>query len=194
MGPKFYILHDIPGRIRLQILALRDKTSHAEIEGMFSSLNGIRLVRIEPVINTMLVEYDDGHLSRNSLLRYISLFFQQTRFDPFDSLMVNLKPRLRSELFRSLVSGLLLFAAYMRKATVKRPDAFEYIAVIATGYTVLSHGTNKLNHPDVLTGIISLVSLGTGNMLHISTITWAINIIEILYDIYKSNRLNYAMY
>jgi hypothetical protein len=31
----------------------------------------------------------------------------------------------------------------------------------------------------VLTVIISLVSLGTGNMLHISKVAWAINIIEI---------------
>ena len=194
MEPKFYILHDIPGRIRLQIPALRDKTAHTEIEGMFSSLKGIHLVRIEPIIQTMLVEYDVEILTRNNLLKYVSLFFQQTRFDPFDSLMVNLKPNLRSELFRSLVSGILLFTAYMRKATVKSPDTFENIAVIATGYTVLSHGTNKLRHPDVLTGIISLVSLGTGNMLHISIITWTINILEIFYDIYKSNRLNYAMY
>ncbi len=193
MEPKFYILHDIPGRIRLQIPALRDKTSHAEIETMFSSLKGIRFVRIEPLIQTMLIEYDLVSLTRNNILRYVSLFFQQTRFDPFDSLMVNLKPRLRSDLFRSLVSGLLLFAASIRKTSVNRPDAFDYIAVIATGYTVLSHGTNKLSHPDVLTGIFSLVSLGAGHMLHISIVTWAINIIELLFDIYQSNKVNYGV-
>nr|WP_246188406.1 hypothetical protein [Metabacillus lacus] len=178
----------------MRIPALNDKTSHREIEAMFSSLKGIQQVRIEPLISTMLIKYDDKLLSRNVLLRYVSLFFQQTRFDPLDSLMVKLKPRFRSELFRSLVSGVLLFAAFLRKSTIRKPDAFEYIAVIATGYTVLSHGTNKINHPDVLTGIISLVSLGTGNMLYISMVTWAVNIIEIFYEVLKSNKMSYSIY
>ena len=191
MEPKFYIVHDIPGRIRMHIPALCDKTAHQEIEKMFSSLKGIQHVRIEPLIQTMVVEYRTEDLPRNHLLRYVSLFFQQTRFDPFDTIMINVKPKLRSDLFRSLFTGVLLLFAYIRKTSVKRPDPLDYAAAIATGYTVLSHGTNRLSHPDVLTGIISLVSLGASNMLHISMITWAVNVLEILHDIRKSNQINY---
>ncbi|WP_028403023.1 HMA2 domain-containing protein [Ectobacillus panaciterrae] len=191
MEPKFYILHDIPGRIRMQIPALRDKTSYDEIEKMFSSLKGVASVRIQPIIHTMLIQYNTDELSRAHLLRYISLFFQQTRFDPLDSIMANIKPRIRGDLFRSFMTGILLLIAYVRKSKAKHPGALDYAAVIATGYTVLSHGTNRLSHPDVLTGVLSLVSLGASNMLHVSMVTWAVNILEILYEIHQSNRLNY---
>lgn len=42
MGPKFYILHDIPGRLRFHIPALRDNMKYDEIQTMFSSLKGIQ--------------------------------------------------------------------------------------------------------------------------------------------------------
>ena len=55
--------------------------------------------------------------------------------------------------------------------------------MIATGYAVLSHGTkNKLHHPDILTGILSLGSLGPANILHGALVTWAVNVLELLHE------------
>ncbi|MGE7768320.1 HMA2 domain-containing protein [Peribacillus sp. NPDC096540] len=195
MRPKFYILHDIPGRIRLHIPALRDNTKYDEIQTMFASLRGIQFIGIQPLIQTMLIQYDVTEVSRNHVLKYVSLFFHQTRLDPLDDLMIHVTPSVRGDVFRTLVAGVLLVFAYIRKPSMKKPDALVYGAVIATGYAVLSHGNNnnKLRHPDILTGILSIVSLGPSNMLHMAMVTWAVNVLELLHEMRVSNRIKYTM-
>ncbi|MGG1218286.1 HMA2 domain-containing protein [Priestia endophytica] len=183
MNAKFYVLHDIPGRMRLQIPSLRDKTNYKEIEHMFCSLKGVSSVRIEPSIQTMLIHYEVTYLSRSTLLRYISVFFQQTRLDPLDDIMIQMDPAMRNDWLRTLFSGGLLLLAGIRKSSFYKPDALVYGAVAATGYTVLSHGTsNKIRHPDILTGIITLLSLGPSNMLYVAMITWIVNVLELLHE------------
>ncbi|MFJ7932184.1 HMA2 domain-containing protein [Peribacillus sp. NPDC096448] len=183
MNPKFYVLHDIPGRLRLQIPSLRDKTDYKEIEHMFSSLKGILFVRIEPTIQTMLIKYDISHLYRNTIFRYISIFFQQIRLDPLDDIMIQIDPTTRKDWLRTLFSGCLLLLAGIRKSSFYKPDALVYGAVVATGYTVLSHGSaDKIRHPDILTGIVTLLSLGPSNMLYVAMITWIVNVLELLHE------------
>jgi hypothetical protein len=186
MGINSLIVHEIPGRIRLIIPALGERKDYKSIEKMFSSLNGIVGVRIEPLIHSMMVEYNAQMLSRNVLLNYISIFFKQIRYDPLDDLMVHVKPTVRRDLFRSLLSGVLLLIAYSRKTSGPRPDLLDYLVTVSTAYTVLSHGTNKLRHPDVITGIISMFSLGTNNILQVSAITWVVNLFEIFHDMSRS--------
>ena len=68
-----------------------------------------------------------------------------------------------------------------------------YSAVIATGYAVLSHGTNnKLRHPDILIGILSLGSLGPANVLHGAMVTWAVNVLELLHEM-RDNKIVYPL-
>ncbi|PGC84353.1 HMA2 domain-containing protein [Bacillus toyonensis] len=195
MRPKFYILHDMPGRIRLHIPALRDNTKYDEIQTMFAALRGIQCIRIQPLIQTMLLQYDETEVSRNRVLKYVSLFFHQTRLDPLDDLMIHVTPNVRGDVLRSLVAGVLLLFTYIRKPVLKSPDALVYGAVIATGYAVLSHdnNNNKLRHPDILTGVLSIVSLGPSNMLHVAMITWAVNVLELLHEMRVSNRIQYTM-
>ncbi|WP_210611013.1 HMA2 domain-containing protein [Priestia flexa] len=183
MNPKFYVLHDIPGRIRFHIPALKDKENYEEIEHMFSSLKGISSVRIEPVIQTMLIYYDSTQLSRKTIFRYVSIFFQQTRLDPLDDIMIQMDPATRKDWLRTLFSGGLLLLAAIRKSSFYKPDALVYGAVAATGYTVLSHGSsNKIRHPDILTGIVTMLSLGPSNMLYVAMITWTVNVLELLHE------------
>ncbi|MBT2736085.1 HMA2 domain-containing protein [Bacillus sp. ISL-7] len=186
MNPKFYILHDIPGRLRLQIPSLRDRMNFKEIEQLFSSLKGVSFVRIQPLIHTMLIEYESLTISRNIICLYVSIFFQQTRLDPLDDIMIHMHPATRSDWLRALFSGGLLLLAGIRKSSFHKPDILVYGAVAATGYTVLSHGTiNKIRHPDVLTGILSLLSLGSSNMLYVAMITWIVNVLELLHETRK---------
>ena len=183
MRPKFYILHDIPGRLRVHIPALKRNQDYKEIQTMFSSLRGIQDVRIQPIIQTMLIQYKSDEISRNHLLRCVSLFFRQQPYNPLNNLMVHVKPKIRGALLRSLVAGGLLLFAYIQNVSFKQPTVLAYGAVIATGYAVLSHGTNnKLRHPDILTGILSLGSLGPANMLHGAMVTWAVNALELLHE------------
>jgi hypothetical protein len=182
MEEQFLIAHDIPGRIRLIIPALGERNDYKSIENLFTSMDGLTGVRIEPVINSMTLQYEPQTIHRNLLLKYVSIFFKQIRYDPWDDLMVHVKPTLRRDVFRSVLSGVLLLIAYARKTTGPRPDILDYLATVSTGYTVLSHGTNKLRHPDIITGIISMFSLGTNNILQVSAITWAVNLLEIIID------------
>ncbi|MBY0123767.1 HMA2 domain-containing protein [Bacillus sp. S/N-304-OC-R1] len=189
MEIKYRIAHSIPGRLRLIIPALSDKNDYLNIEHMFSALNGIKKVRIEPIIHSMVIEYEPHSISRNVILRYISLFFRQTQFDPLDRLMVQVTPDIRKDFLRSLGAGCLILIAYLRKGISPVPDFFDYAAVISTAYTVLSHGENKMRHPDVITGIISMFSLGPQNILKVAMVTWAVNVLEIFNDMRRSQRL-----
>ena len=183
MRYKFYILHDIPGRLRVHTPALRKRQDYEAIQTMFYSVKGILNVRIQPIIQTILIQYNSEEIARIQLLNYVSLFFRQQPYDPLNNLMVYVKPKVRSHLLRSLVAGGLLLVAYIQKASFKEPTPLVYGAIIATGYTVLSHGTrNKLGHPDILTGILSLGSLGPANMLHGAMVTWAVNALELLHE------------
>lgn len=193
MRPKFYILHDIPGRLRLHIPVLRENQDYEEIQSMFSSLRGIQEIRIQPITQTMLIQYTSDEISRNHLLRYVSLFFHQQPFHSLSNLMVYVRPSVRKGLFRSFIAGGLLLLAYIQKASFNQPTALVYSAVIATGYAVLSHGiNNKLRHPDILIGILSLGSLGPANVLHGAMVTWAVNVLELLHEM-RDSRIVYPL-
>jgi hypothetical protein len=189
MDSSIYIAHEIPGRIRLIIPGLRERKDFKSIEQLFSSLKGVANVRIEPLIHSMMLKYDKEMITRNVLIEYVSVFFQKIRYDPLDDLMVHVKPTLRRDLFRSVISGVLLLIAFTRKKTGAGPDMLDYAATVSTAYTVLSHGTNKLRHPDIIAGILSIFSLGTVNILQVSAITWAVNLFEIFYETHRGKLL-----
>jgi hypothetical protein len=156
---------------------------------MFSALKGIKNVKIEPIIQSMVIEYEPNVVSKKLILRYISLFFRQTHFDPLDRLMVQVRPDIRKDILRSICTGFLILIASLRKGISSKPDLLVYAAVISTAYTVLSHGENKMRHPDVLTGIFSMFSLGANNILHVAMVTWAVNVLEIFHDMRRSQQL-----
>ncbi len=120
-------------------------------------------------------------------------FFDQQSFNLLDDVMSHVKPNVRGSLIRSLIAGGLLLVAYIQNSTSKQPTALAFGAVIATGYAVLSHGThNKLRHPDILTGILSLGSMGPANMLHGAMVTWAVNVLELLHEM-RDNQSVYPL-
>lgn len=183
MRPKFYILHDIPGRLRVHIPELKENQNYEVIQTMFSSLKGIQDVRIQPIIQTIRIQYKPNEISRNQLLNYMSLYFRKQPCHPLNNFMGHVKPKVRGNIIRSLIAGGLLLLAYIQNASFKEPTPLVYGAIIATGYAVLSHGTqNKLGHPDILAGILSLGSLGPANMLHGAMVTWAVNVLELLHE------------
>ena len=95
---------------------------------------------------------------------------------------------IRKAIIRSAVTGLLLLVALIKKRFINSIDAFDYLVVISTAHTVLSHGKDRFKHPDILTGIISLFSLGASNLLNVCIVTWAVNVLEILHDIKWTNQ------
>lgn len=192
MDNRIDIVHDIEGRLRILVPALKGKENHKQIEELFSNIVGIKYVRIEPIISSMLVNYDTEIISRKTLIGYIKLFFKQNKSGMLDNIMTTDLLSMRKDLFRSIISGGLLAFAYIRKSTGNHPDIIDYAAVISTGYTVLSHGNDtadRLSHPDIITGIISMLSLGTGNILKVSFFTWLVNLFEIFYSSYTKQEV-----
>ncbi|OEH85236.1 hypothetical protein BHU72_06430 [Desulfuribacillus stibiiarsenatis] len=188
MNNKFYIAHDIPGRLRLIVPALSGRKDLKYIMQLFTAVHGVNYVRIEPRIHSILFEYEKQVIDRNTILKHVTVFFNQIAFSPIDDIMVNVKPKVRRNLFSSLLTGAILFIAYARKTSSPRPDVLDYTAMISTAYTVLTHGgTNKLKHPDVIAGIVSMLSLGPSNILQASAISWGVNLLEILFDMSKED-------
>ena len=185
----YTVLHDIPGRLRIHIPSLRNYSSPKEIEAFYCTVTGIVKVQIEPIIRTMIIKYNTEKISKEKIFQYIILFFQEKTWDPVQSIMVHSTPGIRKAIIRSVVTGLLLLGAVIKKRYTSKIDVFDYLVVISTAHTVLSHGgEDRYKHPDILTGIISLFSLGASNLLNVCIVTWAVNVLEILHDIKQTNQ------
>ena len=153
------------------------------------SIKGIEEVRVEPIIKTILIYYDTTKRRVTDILQYLTMFFPQTNQEPSLQLF-STREGIKKDIWRSILSGSLLLIALLRKNIKTHPDMFDYLAVISTSYTVLSHGENKLRHPDVLTGLISIVSLGSHNILQLALATWIVNFVEVFNDIRRSSQVN----
>ena len=173
--------------------SLRHEQDCDLIESLLSSLKGIQAIRMEPIIQTVLIQYDLEEISQKQLLQCMSFYFKQQPSRSTYPIIGQATPKIRGAVFRSFVAGVLLLFAYLQNSSFKEPTPIVYSAIIATGYAVLSHGThNKLGHPDVLTGILSLGSLGPANMLHGAMATWAVNVLELLHEM-KDDRTVYPI-
>jgi len=155
------------------------------------SIKGIDEVRVEPIIKTVLIKYDATKRRVTDILQYLTMFFPQSNQEPSMQLF-STREGIKKDIWRSILSGSLLLIAFLRKNIKAHPDMFDYLAVISTSYTVLSHGENKLRHPDVLTGLISIVSLGSHNILQLALATWIVNLVEVFNDIRRSSQINPA--
>ncbi|WP_455662816.1 HMA2 domain-containing protein [Pradoshia sp.] len=183
------ILHSIPGRIRLSIPALSRISQPSAIKGVLLSISGIKEVRVEPLIKTILIYYDTTKRHVTDILNYLTMFFPPTNAESSMQLF-STEEGIKKDIWRSILSGSLLLIAFLRKNIKTHPDMFDYLAVFSTSYTVLSHGENRLRHPDVLTGLISIVSLGSHNILQLALATWIVNLVEVFNDIRRSSQIN----
>ena len=186
------ILHSIPGRIRLSIPGLAKNNQPIAIKRILQSITGIQEVRVEPIIKTILITYDTSKRHVRDILYYLTVLFSEKKEEPSLQLF-STREGIKKDIWRSIISGSLLLIAFLRKNVKAHPDMFDYLAVISTSYTVLSHGENKLRHPDVLTGLISIVSLGSHNILQLALATWIVNLVEVFNDLRRSSQVNTSM-
>jgi len=185
MSSKILINHAIPGRLRLTVPSLERTKHHAFVKEAFHAISGIKGVRIVKEICSIVIEYDKTLLSQSQVLQFAIMFFNPTKKVSQIS-RDQLNRELRNSLLRSALSGSLLLASFLRhRAGLAGPslDYLDYLAVASTAYATLSHGENNLNHPDVLTMILSTLSLGPTNILRAAAITWGFNLIEIINDV-----------
>lgn len=177
----YKIVHAVPGRVRLAIPILEKVRDHDSIKDMFESITGIEHVRIVPELNAMIINYNSRKLDKRIILKDIGLFFSQLEDDQLPKDLD--RKHMIGDIAKSVISGILILVAFLRRNGRLTPDVFDYLVVISTSYTVLSHGENRLSHPDVLTGIVSMVSLGAQNILSASLIPWFVNLIEVIIEV-----------
>lgn len=179
----------IPGRIRLIVPALSSIGDHGAIEEMFESIRGIKHVRIEPIIESIAIKYDRKEIDPKKILRLIHLFVPERVL--LNNKNFSHNGELKKDIIRSLFSGALLLVAYLRRNGNHTADLLDYLVIGSTSYTVLAHGENNLSHPDVITGIFSMLSLSSGQILKGALVTWLVNLMEVINDLRKSSHLIY---
>ncbi|GMA64550.1 hypothetical protein NZD89_04300 [Alicyclobacillus fastidiosus] len=193
MGEKFtfYIVHELDNRIRMMVPKITDHPDLRSVRQLIKSIHGVESLRIQPVICTLVIHYNRNIISRMDLLNKIFLILRDTQANVYSNFLGAQSSIIKQDLLRSMVSGSLLLLSYLLRRTGRRPDILDYSAVISTAYTVMNHGTNKLRHPDVITGFISILSLGTSNILKVTLLTWVVNFLEIIADMNRGNTASF---
>jgi len=181
MRVKYTIEHVISGRVRLIVPTLKQVHDPMLVQETICLIGGINSVRIEPIIQSIVVTYDETKLHYKQVIEFVQLSVYQY-YEKSPLALDQAKKDMRNSLIKSAVSGILLLAAATRKTVRSTPDVYDYLAVISTSYTVLSHGEDKISHPDVITGIVSMLSLGSKNIIQTATLSWFVNLIEIFND------------
>lgn len=185
------IAHELPHRIRLFVPNIAEYPELQAVKKLINSIHGIESVRMQPLIHTVVINYDSDKIRRKDLLQNLFFIFQRNQVNSLSDFVTGMNPIVRRDLLRSAVSGFLLLMTFSRRRSVRRPDVLDYSAVISTAYTVINHGTNKLRHPDIITGIVSMLSLGASNIIQVSFATWVVNLLEIISDMKRSTNASF---
>lgn len=191
MEERIAVLHDIPGRIRVhyptlvfsQLIQLRIKRNLME-------LNGVTSTRIEPRIGTLTVLYDPQKIRICELIEILASFsYYKDAPQVSDKTARNWQSFQRAR-NRSFVSGGLLAGNYFLKLVGQPNSMLDVFSTIYTGYTVLSHGDRqkgRIHHPDILTGLITSVTLGPNKMNEVALTSWLMNLFEVYRDYQELN-------
>ncbi len=68
-----YYLHDVPGRMRIQIPALRRNSELAQdVQDLLESLSGVKSTSVNPVTGSVIVRYDPKMVHSTTILTLLS--------------------------------------------------------------------------------------------------------------------------
>ncbi|HLQ39721.1 MAG TPA: hypothetical protein VK118_02010 [Tetragenococcus sp.] len=180
------VLHELPGRIRVYYPYL--KMNEEICQRMMKTINehdGFDNIRIEPRIATVLVHYDKEKYSIREVIDLLSTFQYLSEGTKVLGSYSEKRRSLERASHRALTSGILLTASYGLKALSQSNPMVDTLAIVYTGYTVLSHGDRqggRLHHPDVITAFISSVALGPQKMTEVALTSWIMNIFELFQE------------
>lgn len=172
--PAVEILHEIPGRIRVQ---LSEAPSGPErMEEAVKGHEGIRAVRYSPHTRSVLVTFDPRSVSSREIVMRVALSLSIDR----DSEAVRIVPaRVPDELSLSaLLSILLIGSAFTaRVAGTQTTRTLELVAGIGTAGAVVEHAYEEVRQrgdldPEVLAIVYLLRAFYGGNLLAASALTW----------------------
>lgn len=75
IGLHFRLVHEVPGRLRLRVPALRDLGQDAsELESWMDAVAGLRQARVSRAAASLTLEYQGGAETREALLKRLVAF------------------------------------------------------------------------------------------------------------------------
>jgi len=172
-APQLIILHDLPGRLRLQL----PEPPH-DLDLMISQVKnhpGIRTIDVSPISGTTLIRFDPGEVRREEIILRFALFVSLEK----NGSAVRIYSRAEEpQVARSaFTSGLMLLLVTFLRLIHSESRSLEWVAGLGTIGAVLQHAWDEVRkegnfHPEVLSLIYLLISLNRGNIHSASALTW----------------------
>lgn len=174
--PTITILHELPGRLRVQLSLppLKPKS----MERAVREHEGIECVKYTPITKSVLIKFDPNYIRQEELIIRIGVFLSLENNNI--PVQVFSQPQ-REEMsdfayYSALLLGLGFVSKYILKTTNYRMVT-EWAAGMGTAYAVLDHGWGEIKqtgvfHPEVLSLSYLLISMIRGNFLPAAAFTW----------------------
>ena len=172
------IVHEIPGRIRLHVQKDFALKYWEKISKNIISLEEFAKVRMNNIINTVLLEYDGDLYEREEILTRFSLILVKiSGLRPVRIIFEKEKKELSDVAF---YSGILLLSALLGPILTKDKNIHRKLNVFAslgTAGAVIEHGYEEVKHqghfdPEALSLVYLISSVGTDKLLPAAIFTW----------------------
>ncbi len=175
--PVILVEHMIEGRIRVKLShSIIDET---KLNQFFTKKEGIKLVRYNPYIKTLLVEFNSKKISvENVIFKIATILSEIYGFSKIKFISNNNKTDMPLLSYYSII---LILGAKIVKYVSPTGQVQEFLKWLATGTTVgaiVEHGYSEMRQrgtidPEVMSIMYLINSIGKeGNMLNASLVTW----------------------
>lgn len=182
MRSKAYeIVHVIPGRVRI-VIAPQLATLFASHLSQLQTCNGIINVTWNPITRSVLVEYTASSVDLSGVLLVFDNIFAVMGYKVGGQ-------DCRNDLFWSLMAGGAIALSFILRR-ISAPNngvatVLETAAFGMTAYSVVTHcgGQNspsKALHLDSISGLVSMLNLGSNRAFAGLCMTWLFNFMEII--------------
>lgn len=175
--PVITMEHNIEGRIRV-------KLSHSIIdienaESFLKEEQGIEYVRYNPVIKSLLIKFNSKKISVEHVIFKIAVLLSKLYgFSRIKFISNNNKTNMPLLSYYSLISILgANIVKYLSPTTGQVQDFINWLATGTTVGAIVEHGYSEMKQrgtidPEVMSIMYLINSIGKGNMLNASLVTW----------------------
>jgi hypothetical protein len=170
------IVHQLPGRIRLKLNLL--PLNLAQMKKHVKSHPGIREVIVNPITNSMLLQYEPDEITQEELIIRVAVYLALE--NNFSTIRVFSDIEVREMSNMAFMSGFFIMCAFSAKLFppfIRIKKVLDWIAGISTAYSIVDHGHDELKErgnfdPEVLSIVYLLTAFMQGNILPAALFTW----------------------
>ena len=172
------ILHEIPGRIRLQLEKGFAGKYWEEITQKLGEMNDMAEIRCTDIVYTLLIHYNSVNIRREEILMRLGILF--SGIDGPRAVRLYFPPEKEEFSDFAFYSGVMLFISLITRVFTKDPQVYKRLGWIASAGTVgavLEHGYGEFKEqgyfdPEVLSLFYLLSTVGTDKLFPAALFTW----------------------